>query len=175
MVVLGVTDPRESTTPSRPVRVVIADDDDDIRLMLRLALEPRPDIELLAAATDGAHAIELVTALRPDLLVLDVEMPVLDGLSALPTLREVSPETRVVMLSALNTPDHHARAFAAGAAAYLPKSTPITSLVDDLLGAADLLDSMIDALRPLSQFDVDRDLDGPARARRPGHLGRLGR
>ena len=75
---------------------MIADDTDDIRLMLDIALGRRADVELVGEATDGQQAIDLVAALRPDLLVLDIAMPVLDGLSAAPRIREVSPETRVV-------------------------------------------------------------------------------
>ncbi|WP_375502885.1 response regulator [uncultured Jatrophihabitans sp.] len=146
---------------------MIADDDDDIRLLLTMAMANRADIELIAEATHGADAIRLVEALRPDLLVLDVEMPVLDGISALPRLREVSPDTRVVMFSASNTPDHHRRAFAAGAAAYVRKGAPASSLVDDLLQAGELLDSVVGSLTRYSRLvDVAHDATVPARARR---------
>ena len=87
--------------PPRRIRVVVADDTPDMRLLLRLSMARRPDIEVVGEAANGQEAIDLAAALRPDLLVLDLAMPVLDGLSALPTLALVAPETRVVILSAM--------------------------------------------------------------------------
>ena len=122
-----MSDPTFAPRAVRPARLMTVDDSDDMRLLLRLAVEDRTDVELVAEADNGEQAVALVGALRPDLLVLDVEMPVLDGISALPQLRRVSPDTRVVMLSNLAEPAYERRARAAGAVAYVHKSTPVTS------------------------------------------------
>src|SRR5436305_761121 len=149
----------------RPARLVVVDDSRDIRLLLRLSVEQRTDVEVVAEADNGEQAIALVGALRPDLVILDVEMPVLDGISALPKLREVSPDTRVVMLSNLAEPVYEQRARAAGAVAYVRKSTPVVGLVDELLRAADLLDSVVETLSGTYQ-GVAGDLTSPRQARR---------
>ena len=138
-----------------------------MRLLLHLAMEGRDDVQLVAEAADGEQTIDLVAALRPDLLVLDVEMPVLDGLSALPRLRSVSPDTRVVMFSALDSPQNRARAASSGATAYVQKGAAISDLVDELLRAGDLLDAVLDTLLPsTSHLDLPNDATGPSRARR---------
>ena len=157
--------PHRAPEPSRTTRLLVVDDSDDIRLMLRLAVEERADVELVAEADNGEEAIALAGALRPDLLVLDVEMPVLDGISALPRLRQVAPDTRVVMLSALAEPVYEERARAAGAVAYVHKSTPVTVLIDELLSAADLLDSVLHTLSS-THHGVAGDVTSPRLARR---------
>jgi DNA-binding NarL/FixJ family response regulator len=150
----------------RPRRVVVADDTEDIRLMLAIALGRRTDVELVGEASDGQQAIELVAALRPDLLVLDIAMPVLDGLSAAPRIREVSPDTRVVMLTALTGAEYHELAQQAGAVALVEKTTPIGSLVDELLRGADLLGAVLDTLTPSVHQGAAGDPRSPSVARR---------
>src|SRR6476659_854211 len=132
--------------PPRRIRVVVADDTPDMRLLLRVAMDRRTDVDLVAEAANGQEAIDLATALRPDLLVLDLAMPVLDGLSALPRLAEVAPDTRVVILSAMPGERFEANALAAGAAAFVQKSTSIDFLVDELLKGASLLEAVVSTL-----------------------------
>lgn len=154
-----------STGDGAVTRVVVADDSPDALLMLRLAIEGRDDVDLVAEAVNGEQAIAVAGALRPDLLVLDVEMPVLDGISALPRLREVAPNTRVVMLSNVAEPMIENRARAAGAVAYVHKSTPVTVLVDELLRAAALLESVLGTLSA-GHKGAARDTLSPGHARR---------
>ena len=90
-------------------------------------------------------------------------MPVLDGISALPRLRQVAPDTRVVMLSGLAEPVYEERARAAGAVAYVHKSTPVTVLIDELLSAADLLDSVLHTLSSTHQGVAGRRREPAAR------------
>src|SRR5207237_7080541 len=80
-------------------RVLIADDVQDLRSMLRLALELSGRFTVVAEAMNGAHAVELATMYKPDLALLDLSMPALDGLEALPRILEASPATKVVVLS----------------------------------------------------------------------------
>jgi DNA-binding NarL/FixJ family response regulator len=150
----------------RPLRVVIVDDTPDMRLLLRTALAGRPDLLLVGEAGDGAVAIELAAGLRPDLLILDLEMPVLDGLSALPQLQAVAPDTRIVILSAFPASVHAHTALSSGAVAYVEKSTSITELLDELLRGADLLDAVAESLSASALTSFSRDLGTPSEARR---------
>jgi chemotaxis response regulator CheB len=85
------------------VRVVVVDDDDGIRQLLEVAMEFNPHYELVGTASNGQEAISVVEYSRPDLVLLDVMMPVMDGIDALPRIKMVSPATLVVFLSALST------------------------------------------------------------------------
>lgn len=128
------------------LRVLLVDDASDVRLMVRMLLSDRPELHVVAEACDGQQAVDLAAALQPDLIVLDVAMPVLDGLSALPRLRQVSPNSRIVMLSALPRGLQEPAALRAGAAAYVEKTAHTDTLVDDLLAGARLLDVAVEAL-----------------------------
>jgi DNA-binding NarL/FixJ family response regulator len=152
--------------PARRIRVVVADDTPDMRLLLRVAMERRDDVDLVGEAANGLEAIDLVAALHPDLLVLDLAMPVMDGLSALPRLADVAPETRVVILSAMPVERFEAYALAAGAAAFVEKSTSIDYLVDELLKGASLLDAVVSTLAVSIQIALARDTRSPSDARR---------
>ncbi len=80
------------------VRAVLVDDTDEIRLLVRHALK-RIGIEVVGEAGDGAEGVRVVTEQLPDLVILDIAMPVMDGLEALPLIRAAHPGVRIVMLS----------------------------------------------------------------------------
>ena len=86
---------------SPKVRVLLVDDLPDIRLVMRLLLEADGRAEVVGEAADGADAIRLARELHPDVVVLDLRMPGMDGVSALPLIRDAAPSTVVVALSAL--------------------------------------------------------------------------
>jgi DNA-binding NarL/FixJ family response regulator len=88
-------------TSGRKVRVLLADDLPDIRLVMRLLLEADGRVEVVGEARDGAEAVELTSELRPDAVVLDLRMPGMDGVQALPLIRDAAPGVVVVALSAL--------------------------------------------------------------------------
>jgi CheY-like chemotaxis protein len=92
---------RMGAGPTGKVRVLLVDDLSDIRLVMRLLLEADGRAEVVGEAADGAEAVRLAGELRPDAVVLDLRMPVMDGVSALPLIRAASPGTVVVALSAL--------------------------------------------------------------------------
>lgn len=122
------TTARESTdTP--PARVVLADDTPDIRLLLRLALERTGNFEVVGEARDGLEALEVVANLRPDAVVLDLAMPKMDGLEALPGIRERSPATKVLVLSGFQASQMRAETHRKGAHAYLEKGTPTSEII----------------------------------------------
>src|SRR2546423_11695498 len=85
-----------------PFRVVLADDFEDMRQLVRLSLERSGRFEVVGEAENGVEAIERATELQPDIFILDLSMPVLSGLEALPRIRAASPATKVVVLSGLD-------------------------------------------------------------------------
>lgn len=109
------------TTLTRLRRVLIADDVIDLRVLLRMALELAGDFEVVAEAADGAQAITQAEAHQPDLVLLDLSMPVLDGLEALPRIRAVAPDAHVVVLSGFEASKMRDRVLEGGAVAYLEK------------------------------------------------------
>ncbi|WP_049562145.1 response regulator [Nonomuraea sp. SBT364] len=104
------------------IRVLLADDEAMIRAGVRAILSAAPDVEVVAEAADGHQAVEQARAYRPDVVLLDIRMPVLDGLSAAAELRRVVPETAVVMLTTFGEDEYVATALEAGVSGFLLKS-----------------------------------------------------
>lgn len=116
-------------SPGRAARILIVDDDADIRLVVRLFLRESGLFEVVGEAGDGREAIALVCALDPDVVLLDLDMPIVGGLEAIPVIRRRAPETRVVVLSATESEE---AARDVGAHAYLRKPFDVDALVDEL-------------------------------------------
>ena len=116
-----------------PLRVVLVDDMAELRTMIRVTLERSGHFTVVGEAGDGQAAIDVVGAEQPDLVLLDVAMPVMDGLEALPHLRRSAPAAKVVMLSAFSEARLGADAAARGASAYLEKGLAPPALVARLL------------------------------------------
>lgn len=112
----------------RRVRVLLADNLTDHRVLLRLRLEADGRFDVVAEARHGAEAVELAELHQPDVVVLDIAMPVMDGLEALRRIRENTPETKVVILSALLADETAAKAYELGAYAYLQKSLAVQQI-----------------------------------------------
>lgn len=112
------------------IRVVVADDTPDIRLLLRIALETAGGFEVVGEAGDGVEVAELVNTARPDAVVLDLAMPAVDGLQAIEEIRAHSPHTRIVVLSGFTARQMSPTALARGADAYLEKGTAFTELCE---------------------------------------------
>jgi len=105
------------------IRVIIADDQNLICEGIRIILDSQPDIEVIAAANNGLEAVELVASLNPDVVLMDIEMPVMNGIEALKHIKEKQPKTVVLMLTTFD-PDHYIiGAFRNGADGYLLKDT----------------------------------------------------
>jgi DNA-binding NarL/FixJ family response regulator len=103
------------------IRVVLADDQPAIRQGLRLRLGLEPDIEIVGEAADGSDAVALAATLHPDVVVMDVTMPRLDGISATSQLLAQTPTSAVVILSLHDDEATRTRARHAGAAAFVAK------------------------------------------------------
>jgi two-component system response regulator DegU len=120
---------------ARRVRVLIVDDSEDVRLLLRVMLQRDSRFEIVSEAADGFEAIQRAADTQPDLVVLDLSMPRLGGIEALPQIRERVPNAAVVIYSArLDAGTYHA-ALAAGAAGVVEKSVVGSVLVDQLANA----------------------------------------
>ena len=115
--------------------VVLVDDATGIRVLIRHALSLSSRFRIVGEAANGLEAITLAQQHQPDLLILDVAMPDMDGLEALPKIRVASPSTRVVMFSAFSAADNVKEALRLGAVDFLPKGIPLTSLASRLLDA----------------------------------------
>jgi DNA-binding NarL/FixJ family response regulator len=102
--------------------VLIADDEAMVRAGVRAILAAAPDIEVVAEAGDGREALELTRAHRPDVALLDIRMPVLDGLGAAEELRRTLPDVAVVMLTTFSEDEYIVRALDSGASGFLLKS-----------------------------------------------------
>jgi PAS domain S-box-containing protein len=115
------------------IRVLIADDTATLRVLVRRTLEASEAFDVVGEATDGAEAVDLAAELQPDLVVLDLSMPVLDGMDAIPRIRDRAPEARIVVLSELAADRVGPQAVHEGAAAFLAKGRSPDDLVPLLL------------------------------------------
>jgi DNA-binding NarL/FixJ family response regulator len=114
------------------IRVLVVDDAEDIRGLVKLVLELDEEFQVVGEAGNGELAVRLAEELQPDLIVLDIAMPVMDGMDALRQLREVSPGTKVVMFSAYDSGWLAEQARGFGAAAYIDKTDGVVDLVGRL-------------------------------------------
>ena len=114
-----------------PVRLLIADDHALVRQGLRGMLEREPDIEVVGEAHNGREAVDLCRALGPNLVLMDVRMPEMDGLEATRAIKHERPEVSVLMVTMHDNQDYMREAAKAGAAGYVLKDAPR----DELIGA----------------------------------------
>jgi two-component system, NarL family, response regulator YdfI len=118
------------------IRVVIADDHLMVRKGLRLMLEEEgEDIELVGDAADGATAVTLVEQLQPDVVVMDIRMPGMDGIVALKQIRTTWPHVAVLLLTTYNEDELMIRGLQAGACGYFLKDTPLETLLNAIRAA----------------------------------------
>ena len=112
-----------------PCRVLLADDTPEIRMLVRMALELEGGFEIVGEAGDGAEALHLSDQHQPDAVVLDLAMPVMDGLEAIPAIKRGNPKTKILVLSGFDAPKMMNEAMEAGADAYLEKGEPAHKIV----------------------------------------------
>ena len=127
----------EPDAPARPITVVIADDQRLLRTGFRVILEAEPDIEVIGEADDGRAAVDVVTRRRPDVALMDIRMPGLDGLAAARRiLADDDLQTAVVMLTTFDVSEYIYEALRIGASGFLLKDTPADRLLDAVRVAA---------------------------------------
>jgi DNA-binding NarL/FixJ family response regulator len=114
----------------RRARLLIVDDHDLIRESTQLMLEGEPDLEVVGEAANGHHALELCRQLRPDLVLMDVRMPEMDGLTATREIKKEMPTISVLMVSAYESEDYRREAASAGATDYILKDAERYQLLE---------------------------------------------
>jgi DNA-binding NarL/FixJ family response regulator len=122
---------------SKTIRVLLADDHVLIRAGLRMVVDAQPDFTVVGEAGDGREAVAMAESLKPDVLVMDIGMPGLNGIEAARQIREKLPEAQIVMLSMHSDEGYVLRALKAGAKAYLLKDSAETDLARAIRAAAD--------------------------------------
>ncbi len=113
----------------RSISIVLADDHAVMRDGVQMVLEAQPDLHVIGTASNGADAVDLVDALRPDIAVLDIAMPQTNGLVAAREIRQRAPNTKIIFLSMHEGEEYLKEALRAGAAGYVLKRAAATELV----------------------------------------------
>ncbi len=119
-----------------PTRVVLADDHTVVRQGLKRLLNRAPDLEVIGEASDGLEAIHSVQELHPDVLLLDIEMPVMDGIEVARRLREMGMKVRILILSAYDDREYISALLDTGVSGYLVKGEAPGKIVEAVRGVA---------------------------------------
>jgi DNA-binding NarL/FixJ family response regulator len=152
------------------IRVVVADDQALVRGGFRMILESQPDLEVVGEAADGAEAVELARTLTPDVLLMDIRMPNVDGIEATRRVVLAAPATRVMMLTTFGEDGYVWQAMKAGASAFLLKDVP----PEDLAGAVRTVARGDALLGPeITRRLVEDFMRGPEPGRLPAELAEL--
>jgi DNA-binding NarL/FixJ family response regulator len=114
---------------TEPARLLLADDHELVRDGFHRMLGREPDLEVVGEAADGREAVELCRSLRPDLVLMDVRMPKMDGLEATRAIKAEQPEASILVVTTYENPDYLFEALKAGAAGYVLKDAPKSQLV----------------------------------------------
>ena len=113
---------------SRPISVVVCDDVPELRRLARAVLEEGGEMEVVGEAGDGREAIDVIKQLQPDVVVLDLSMPELDGLEAIPLIHEIAPVTEIVVFSGFEEGKVAEVALSLKASRYVRKGAPLEDL-----------------------------------------------
>lgn len=113
-----------------PISIVLAEDHLLMRVGTRRILEQYPDLEVVGEAEDGQQALELIARLKPDVAILDIRMPKLNGIAVVRRIKERSPGTKALMLTAYDDDDYILALMEVGASGYLLKTTQAGELVE---------------------------------------------
>ena len=119
-----------------PITILLVDDQALFREGLRTLLSVQPDLEVVGEAANGEEALRLAAVLRPAVVLMDLQMPVLDGVAATRTLRDLQPDTRVIVLTTFDDDEYVFDGLRAGAVGYLLKDAPSEKLVEAIRAAA---------------------------------------
>ena len=120
-------------TKNNTVRIVLADDNDVVRSSLRLLFDSFPDLELIGEAADGFEAINICTRLKPDLVLMDIDMPFVDGVQATRVLRSRFPDMYILAFSAINDNGKRKMILKSGANSLIHKQITADKLINRIL------------------------------------------
>jgi len=145
------------------IRIVLVDDQEMVRVGFRMILEAETDFSIVGEANDGRSAIEVAERANPDVILMDVRMPKIDGIEACATIRDRSPSTMVMMLTTFDLDDYVHAALRAGASGFMLKDAPAEQLVDairiiargDALLAPSVTRALIDEIARLPTTNAD--------------------
>lgn len=116
-------------TPSPPARILLVDDQAMVRTGFHMVIGPQRDLQVVGEASDGQHAIHQVRQLRPDVIVMDVRMPHVDGIEATQQIIRIAPTTKVLILTTFDLDDYVIEALNAGASGFLLKDAAASELL----------------------------------------------
>jgi len=105
-----------------PIRILVVDDHQLVRRGICRVLRQQPDFHIVGEASDGAEAITKAKEHQPDVVVLDIAMPELNGLAATPAIKKVAPQAQVLIVTDYDSPEYASLAFGVGARGFIPKS-----------------------------------------------------
>ena len=128
------------------MNLLIVDDDQLIRKSLEIKLSREPDITVIGLAADGAEAIDMCKNMQPDVILMDINMPVTDGIAATRLIKSRYPDVKIMMLTTFDDRPNIQQALAAGADGYLVKTDKISGIADKLrllLGGAGVVDTNV--------------------------------
>lgn len=145
------------------IRILVADDHPVVRDGLAAILNTQPDFEVIGEAGTGHEVVKQAAALQPDLILLDLEMPDLDGVGALERLREANPEIRVIVFTAFDTDERILAAVRAGARGYLLKGVPR----EELFNAVRVVYAGGSLLQPVVASKLMRQVSRPGQEAEP--------
>ncbi|MBG7605566.1 MAG: response regulator transcription factor [Actinobacteria bacterium] len=145
------------------IRVMLVDDQEMVRVGFRMILEAESDLSIVGEAADGAAAIEIAKRAKPDVILMDVRMPRVDGIEACAAIRDQHPSTMVMMLTTFDLDDYVHAALRAGASGFMLKDAPAEQLVEairviargDALLAPSVTRALIDEIARLPDTSVD--------------------
>jgi CheY-like chemotaxis protein len=119
----------KSMKRDNPLRILVADDFAEWRVRVRTMLQARPEWEVIGEACDGVEAVQRTTELHPDIVLLDIGMPMLNGIEAARRIRQHSPSSRIIFVTQESDADIRTAALATGAEGYLLKANAMTELL----------------------------------------------
>lgn len=126
----------EGEGPAAASTILLVDDEPSLREFIRFVLEEEPGVRVVGEASNGREALERAHETRPDVILLDLEMPVMDGLTALPCLARAFPGSRIVVFTSRDPSDVEAHVMSLGAFAFVRKGSPIPRFLDEIRRAA---------------------------------------
>jgi len=148
-----------------PIRLLLVDDNEDLRFLVRSAVEARGGFDVVGEAPDGRTGVAMASSLQPEVVLLDLDMPTMGGLEALPLVRDASPSSKVIVLSSFRREDYEQAVRAGGAVGYLEKGITARRLVDELLAVTGLLE-LVEGVVAEVKDGLEADTSSAGKARR---------